>query len=629
MPKSPAKKKSSFFSSLPAEFWTYGLTGISGLFLILSWFGLFKEQAGFDLAWISIIISGTPILKGAVIGLFVNRDIKAGVLISIALIAAVFVGEYFAAGEVAFIMMLGELLEERTVSKAKAGIKDLISVVPPTARVRRDGQEINIPAEKVQVGDMVLVKPGEYIPVDGIVASGQSAVNQAAVTGESMPVDKLPGDEVYIGSLNQLGSLGIKATKVGEDTTLAKVIKLVEEAEKSKAPIIRTADRWAAWMVPAALLTAILVYVFTADIIRAVTILIVFCPCALCLATPTAMMAGIGQAAKTGILVKSGQAMEVSGKITAVIFDKTGTLTKGKPMVTEIKAFNALSEQKLLQLAAIAEKFSEHPLSQAIIKKAYEENLTVPDPDSFKVRLGHGLEANYSGSLILIGNRKLMKQESIPLAHEIEIFITQAEEKGQTALLLAVGGSLAGVITVADPVREESAEAVKRLQEDGIREIWLLTGDNPRTAAAIAAATNITRYVAEQLPEQKGKVVNRLKEQGYQVAMVGDGINDAPALALADIGIAMGATGTDVAVQTADIALMSNDIGKISQLINLSRQTLRTINFNILLSMLINFVAIVLASLGIMGPILGALVHNAGSVLVIANSARLMKWQSA
>jgi heavy metal translocating P-type ATPase len=624
----PVREESRFYARLPEEFWTYILTCISGLFLVFSWFGLFKEQVGFDLAWVSIVISGAPILKGAAIGLFVHRDIKAGVLVSIALIAAVAVGEYFAAGEVAFIMMLGELLEERTVAKAKAGIKELLSVVPPTARVRREGQEFNIPAGTVRVGDLVLVKPGEYIPIDGKVISGQSAVSQAAVTGESMPVDKLPGDEVYIGSLNALGALEIEATKIGEDTTLAKVIKLVEEAENSKAPVIRTADRWATWMVPAALLTAILVYIFTGDMIRAVTILIVFCPCALCLATPTAMMAGIGNAAKNGILVKSGQAMEVSGKINAVIFDKTGTLTEGKPVVTEIKVFNDLHEQELLRLAAIAEKFSEHPLSQAIIKKAGEEKLTVPDPDSFQARLGHGIEAAYHGFSILAGKRKMLEQEAIRISDEAEGFINQAEERGQTAILLAIDRVLAGVIVVADPVKEEAAEAVEKLQENGIREIWLLTGDNPRTAAAIAAKTNIVRYVAEQLPEQKGEVVKKLKEQGCYVAMVGDGINDAPALALADVGIAMGVTGTDVAIQTADVALMSDDIRKITRLVNLSRHTLRTINLNILLSMLINLAAMILAALGMMGPILGALVHNAGSVLVIANSGRLIKWQS-
>lgn len=614
----------SFSIHFPEELRTYILTAISGLFLVFSWFGWFKEQLGFDPAWVTVIISGVPILKGAAIGLITRGDIKAGVLVSMALIAAVAIGEYFAAGEVAFIMMIGELLENRTVTKAKAGIKELLSVVPPTARIRRDGREVQVPIEEVEVGDLVLVKPGEYIPMDGEVVSGQSSVCQAAITGESIPIDKLPGDQVFIGSLNQLGAIEVKATKVGEDTTLAKVVKLVEEAENSKAPVIRTADRWATWMVPMALLIAVLVYVFTGDLIRAVTILIVFCPCALCLATPTAMMAGIGNAAKKGILVKSGAAMELSGKVNAFIFDKTGTLTTGKPEVTEIRSFSHISEREMLLAAASAEKFSEHPLAQAIIRKALYDGLTIPDPDSFQVRLGHGVEALNRGSIILVGNRKLMELEFISLSHEVEEFIQKAEEKGQTSMLVAVDRVLAGVVLVADPVKEESSIAVKSLQANGIREIWMLTGDNPGTAAAIAAKINISNYLAEQLPEHKGDAVKKLKNQGYLVAMVGDGINDAPALALADIGIAMGAAGTDIAVKTADIALMSDDISKIPQLINLSRHVLRTININIMASMLINLVAIALASLGIMGPITGALVHNAGSVLVVANSGRLI-----
>jgi heavy metal translocating P-type ATPase len=616
-------KESRFFPVSTQEYKAYILTAVSGVFLVFSWFGWYKEQLGFDPAWVSIFISGTPIVKGAITGLFTRGDIKAGLLVSIALIAAVAIGEYFAAGEVAFIMMIGELLENRTVAKAKAGVRQLLSVVPPTARVRRDGQETVLPVEKVKVGDLVLVKPGEHIPVDGKVVSGQSAVNQAAVTGEAMPVDKLPGDEVFIGSLNQLGALEIRATKVGADTTLAKVVKLVEEAENSKAPVTRTADRWATWLVPVALLTAIMVFIFTKDVIRAVTILIVFCPCALVLATPTAIMAGIGNAAGKGILVKSGTAMELSGKLAAVIFDKTGTLTRGKPEVTEIKSCSGFSEQDLLFLAAVAEKFSEHPLSRAIISKAQAENLTVMDPETFQARPGFGVKASHRGMEILVGNRKLMDQESVLISGEVEKYVERAEEKGQTAMLVAADGALAGVIVAADPVREESAAAVKILRENGINKILMLTGDNQRTAAAIAGKTGITDYLAGQLPEQKSETVIKLQGQGYRVAMVGDGINDAPALAFADVGIAMGVAGTDVAIQTAGIALMSEDIAKMAQLIKFSRRVLRIINLNILFSLLLNLIAVVLASAGIMGPVMGALVHNAGSVLVVLNSGRL------
>jgi heavy metal translocating P-type ATPase len=609
------------------EYKTYILTAVSGVFLIFSWFGWFRVQLGFDPAWVSIIISGTPILKGAITGLFTRGDIRAGLLVSIALIAAVAIGEYFAAGEVAFIMMIGELLENRTVAKARAGIKQLLSVVPPTARVRQDGQEVRVPVEKIQVGDLVLVKPGEHIPVDGEVVSGESAVNQAAITGESMPVDKSPRDEVFIGSLNQLGALEIRATKVGANTTLARVVKLVEEAENSKAPVIRTADRWASWLVPVALFTAIMVFVFTKDVIRAVTILIVFCPCALVLATPTAMMAAIGNAARKGILVKSGTALELSGKLDAFVLDKTGTLTRGKPEVTTVKSYNTgFPRQDLLLLAAVAEKFSEHPLSQAMILKAQAENLAVMDPEVFQTQPGFGVKASYQGMQILVGNRKLMDQESVWISNEVEQYVEEAEEKGQTAMLVAVDGATAGVIVATDPVREESAAAIKGLRENGIKKILMLTGDNKRTAAAIAAKTGITDYIADQLPQQKGETVQELQGQGYRVAMVGDGINDAPALALADVGIAMGVAGTDVAVQTAGIALMSDSIGNLTQLLRLSRHVLRVINLNILFSLFLNLIAIILASAGIMGPVLGALVHNAGSVLVVINSGRLIKY---
>ncbi|MFZ5643214.1 MAG: heavy metal translocating P-type ATPase [Bacillota bacterium] len=608
------------------EYLTYFLTAISGLFLVFSWFGLLKEQLGFDPAWVSIIISGVPIIKGAMTGLVTQGDIKAGLLVSIALIASVAAGEYFAAGEVAFIMMIGEILENRTVAKAKSGIKELLNVVPSVARVRRNGEELTVDVEDIKVGDLVLVKPGERIPVDGEVVSGRSSVCQAAVTGESMPIDKSYGDNVYVGSLNQLGALEIRATNVGEDTTLAKVVKMVEEAENNKAPVIRTADRWATWMVPSALLIAALVYIVTGNPIRAVTILIVFCPCALCLATPTAIMAGIGNAAKKGILVKSGVAMELSGKIDTVVFDKTGTLTIGKPEVTEIRCFGGIGESDLLKLVATAEKFSEHPLARAISRKALEYGIAVPDPDSFLVLLGHGVKAVAGDIHILVGSRKLMEQESVSILTEAEDFINICEQKGETVLLIAVDSTLIGAISVADPVKEDSAVAVKKLKKIGVREIWMITGDNQKVAASIALKTDINNYIGEQLPDDKGNAIKQLKKKGRHVAMVGDGINDAPALAMADVGIAMGVSGTDIAVQTSDIALMSDEINKIPVLIKLSRKVLHTININILVSMLINLFAIVLASIGIMGPIIGALVHNAGSVLVVFNSSRLIKY---
>lgn len=573
------------------------------------------------------MLSGFPILKLGFMGVFVFRDLKAGVLVSIALIAAVAIGEYFAAGEVAFIMMIGELLEVHTVRRARQAVTKLVSLVPRTARVRRNGGEEEIPVVRVQPGDLVLVKPGERIPVDGRVTSGLSAVDQSAITGESMPVDKRPGDEAFIGTLNQLGALEIEATRVGEDTTLARVVKLVAEAEKKKAPVQRLADKWANWLVPASLITAIIVYLWTKDIVRAVTILVVFCPCALVLATPTAIVAGIGRAAKNGILIKSGAALEAAGRVDAILFDKTGTLTYGRPRVVGLLALSGREEEVLLT-AGVAEKFSEHPVARAILAEVNQRGLTLPDPDGFEVLLGHGVSATSGGKNLLVGNARLFVEKGIEIPGAVQAWLTAAEDRGETALVVAEDEQVRGAIGVADALKEGAAESIKALGRIGLPELAMATGDNARTAAAVAEAAGIKVVFAEQLPGQKSESVKALKEKGRRVAMVGDGINDAPALATADVGIAMGVTGTDVAVEAADIALMSDDLAKVPQLFALGRHVLRVINQNIIASAIINVGAIILAAFGIIGPVAGALVHNAGSVAVVANSARLIRNKS-
>lgn len=611
------------------EYRSIVLTIISGIFLLISWLGLLRDILPFDPALISVAISGTPILLEAGKGLITEFDLKAGVLVSIALIASVVIGEYFAAGEIAVIMMIGEILEDRTVRKARESVKKLIQLTPQVARIRTSEGEKEISAEQVKVGDIILVKPGESIPVDGVIINGHTSINQSIITGESMPVDKTVGDEVFVGTLNQLGAVEIKATKVGEDTSLAKLIRLVKESENKKAPVVRLTDRVATVIVPMAFLASIVTYFLTNDIIRVVTILVVFCPCALVLATPTAIMAGIGNASRKGILIKSGEALEKVGQISTIAFDKTGTITNGKPEVIDIIPVNqGYNEEEVLLLASKAEKFSEHPLGKAVYKAAREKSLDIIDPEEFKIGLGKGVIALIDNKKVLVGNQKLISANMIELTEKQDSIIDSYENQGKTVLIVAVENSVIGLITVADKIKSRSYETVQELKEMGVNEILLLTGDNKNAANSIAKQVGIDKVYAEQLPEDKVHVIEDQLNDNRKVCMIGDGINDAPALAISNVGVSMGALGADVAIETADIALMSDDISKVPELIKLSKKVLGTISVNIVVPILINFAAILLAAFGIIGPVAGALIHNLGSVLVVANSSRLIKYRA-
>jgi len=602
------------------------LTIISAIFLLISWLGLLKGILPFDPALISIVISGTPILLEAAKGLITSFDLKANVLVSIALIASVVIGEYFAAGEIAVIMMIGEILEDHTVRKAQESVKKLIQLAPPVARIRTTDGEKEISIQEVKTNDIILVKPGESIPVDGVIVKGHTSINQSIITGESMPVDKTVSDEVFVGTLNQLGVVEVKATKVGEDTSLAKLIRLVRLAENKKAPGVRITDRVATIIVPMAILASIVTYFLTYDIIRVVTILVVFCPCALVLATPTAIMAGIGNASRKGILIKSGEALEKVGQIDTIAFDKTGTITKGKPEVIDvIPLTQEHGEEEILRWAAAAEKFSEHPIGKAIYTKARERSLDADDPHEFKIELGQGVMALINNKRVLVGNQKLIKRNGIELTQEQSSLIRSHENQGKTVLMVARENSIIGLLTIADKVKDNVPETIHQLK-GMVGEILLLTGDNKDTAGSIARQVGIDEVYYEQLPNDKVKVIEGQLKDNKKVAMVGDGINDAPALAISHVGVSMGALGADVAIETADIALMSDDIGKIPELINLSGKVLGTINVNIVVPILINCTAILLAAFGIIGPVAGALIHNAGSVLVVANSSRLITY---
>jgi len=578
------------------------------------------------LALVALGLAGGPILLGAIRGLL-RRQINVDELVSIAIIASVYLGEYLAAAIVAFIMALGSLLEEFTAERARNAISTLINLSPKTASVRKENGFIEIPIEQVQIGDIVLVKPGEDIPVDGKVIDGQSSVNQASITGESIPVDKFKGNSVFAGTNNLSGTLLIETTKVGSETTLGKIIHLVEQAEENRAPILRLVDRWAKWFTPAVLLIALIVYLLTFELSRTATVLIVACPCALILATPTAIVAAIGNAAKKGIIIKGGRYLEKTAEVDTMIFDKTGTLTLGEPIVSDILSVNGALPGHILRTAAIAEKFSEHPLAKAVLQKAVEQGLDIPEPENFVNVPGRGIQAHFNGTDVLVGNKEFIKERNITIGKQEEKKINNCESSGKTILLVALDNELAGILAVTDALKDKVPKSIQQLRQLGIKQISIFTGDNPQAAASISQNIQADNYIAQMLPDAKLDGVKKLQEEGKKVAIVGDGVNDAPALAMADVGIAMGATGTDAAIEAAQICLMKDDIGKIPELFRLSKKTKRVIYQNIIFfAIIFNAAAIIVSSLGELSPISGALVHNMGSVSVVLNSARLIRF---
>ena len=599
---------------------------ISGASLLLSIFGY--TPFPFDMAWIAIILCGTPIILEAVIGLVTAFDIRADVLVSIALIASVIIGENFAAGEVAFIMQLGALLEDLTVTKARAGIEKLIHLTPRTARRISGTAEEIISAEEVRVGDRLRVLPGESIPVDGVVITGETSVNQAVMTGESLPVDKGPGDEVSSGTVNQFGAFEMQAVKVGEDSSIQRMIRLVQSADAGKAKIVSLADRWATWIVVIALSAAALTWLISGEIIRAVTILVVFCPCALVLATPTAIMAAIGNAAKHGFLVREGDALERLAAVKKITFDKTGTLTYGTPQVTAVVSFlTGLSWSELYAYAASTELNSEHPLGKAVVQSYKEEMKTMPAaPEEFRMLPGRGVQAIVCGHKILAGNSELFLENDIALSDEMKKRAKIFLNRGCTVIWLSVDQKSAGFIALSDTLRQDAADTIDAVKAAGVTPV-LLTGDHENAAGHIARQLHISEIYANCLPEDKLNWIDSYEKQGQPVCMIGDGINDAPALKKARVGIAMGGIGSDIAVDAADIALVNDDIKELPHLLRLAQRMMTTIRLNLTFSMTLNFVAIILAITGILNPVVGALVHNAGSVLVIVNSALLLGWK--
>ncbi|WP_313184105.1 heavy metal translocating P-type ATPase [Lacrimispora sp.] len=623
------KKISDLFAGLT-------MTIISGAFLVLSLILLLTgKEVPLNPAWITILLSGYPLTFLAVTRLVYEKWISSALLISIAMAASIAIGEFFAAGEVAFIMAIGAILEEKTVERSKRGLKQLISLTPMMGRrILTDAsgsREEMVPLEQILPGDILRILPGESIPVDGEITEGNTSIDQSIITGESLPVDKSVGDQVFCGTMNRYGSIEVVTARANEDSSLQKLIRMVQEAENKKAPMQRIADKWATWLVPVALgisvaafgITWALGYEITEALNRAVTVLVVFCPCALALATPTSIMAAIGQATKHGVIIKSGEALENMGKVDCIAFDKTGTLTRGNLVVADVVPLKEeVGEEQLLSLTASAEAYSEHPLAKAIVSYAKELQMTIEPADDFQMLPGKGISATISGQTLLCGTVSFLKEKQILMDELVFIKLEEFRAQGKAMILVAKERSLIGAITLSDTLRDTAHGVVKELHGMNTQ-VVLLTGDHIQAAGYFAEKTGITTVKAGLLPEDKVNNIAELKKQGKKVCMIGDGVNDAPALKLADVGVAMGSMGSDIAIEAADIALTGDDISMIPYLKRLSDSTVHTIKFNITVSMAINFTAILLSVTGVLNPVTGALVHNAGSVLVVLNAALL------
>ena len=612
------------------------MTILAGLFLLLDGIPHLIEEFGgqrpfqnifpFEPSWITVIICGFPLVYLSIRRIIYNKGISkisSALLISMAMFAAIAIGDIFAAGEVAFIMALGALLEEATTERAKKGLKKLISLAPVKGRKIQANKEIMIPVESIQSGDYLRILPGETIPVDGRIINGETTVDQSIMTGESIPVDKTIDDDVFGGTINCFGAIDIIATKVGEDSSIQKMIQLIRNAEQKQAPIQRIADTVASRLVPIALLIACIGYVVTGNIIVGVTVLVVFCPCALVLATPTAVMAAIGQATKHGVIIKSGEILETMGKVDTMAFDKTGTLTRGQLSVQSILAVDTdYSEIDILQLAASVEAKSEHPIGKAIVSHAIEQDLEILDTTSFTMSVGKGIIAVIKGRELYCGNERFLEEHNIIVSEPIQQAINVYRSEGKVSIIIADKEHIIGIITLSDTMRNDAINMISAISSLDMTTV-LLTGDSEEAATYIGKKSGVSEIHAELLPGEKVSIIESLQGKHHKVCMVGDGINDAPAMKTADVSIAMGTIGSDIAIETADIALMSDDLSKIPYIKRLSDATIKTIKFSIALSMAINCIAIILSLLEVLTPTTGALVHNVGSCLVVLIAARL------
>jgi heavy metal translocating P-type ATPase len=575
------------------------------------------------LALAAVLLGGTPRFIAGFKDIFCRR-ITVNVFVLVALAATVAIGEFRPAAVIVIIMSVVGSLESYALDKTRRSIRDLLDLAPQTATVRRNGEEVAVPVAELQVGDPVVVRPGERIPVDGTVVAGASSVNQSPITGESMPVEKLPGSTVFSGTLNESGRLEIKTEKVGEGTTLARIVHLVQEAQGARAPIQNLADRFTTWFLPTVLVLAVLAFFVTGDVKAAVSVLLVACPCAFAIATPTAVTAGISNMAKRGILIKGGMFLELGHKLDHLLVDKTGTFTFGRPKVMEIVTFNGRTPDDILQIACIAEKYSEHPLGRAILAAGKEKGLSIPEPDHFNSTAAMGVEAAWMNSRIRVGKPTYLRDAGLNITPRMDEHVAHQSEQGRTAVLVAQNDEPLGLLAIADEIRPEIPGAIRALKSMGVKRITMVTGDHPKVAAAVARAIGVDDFQSELLPEQKQAFVEQCQSQGQKVAMIGDGVNDAPALALADVGIAMGAAGTDVAIETADVTLMNDDISGVADFMWMSSKVLRRIKLNIFFSMIYNVIGLGLSVVGLMTPIVAVIFQEAGCVTVVISSTLLL-----
>ncbi|MCP5515069.1 MAG: cation-translocating P-type ATPase [Spirochaetales bacterium] len=567
------------------------------------------------------LVAGIPIFRKAISALR-YKIVGIDALVSIAVIGAVIIGEYWEAAAVTFLFILGDYLESRTIEKTRSSIKALLDQAPVKTRVRRGDNEIELDPYDVIQGDTVIVRPGEKISVDGTITEGSGFIDQSAITGESLPVSRGINEKVFSGTIIESGYLIIKAEKVGEDTTFARILELVEEAQDKKAKTQKFLEKFSRFYTPGIILLSLALYLFTKDVVLALTLLVIACPGALVISAPVSIVTGIGNGSRNGIIIKGGEIMEKTGTIKVVAFDKTGTLTYGKPRVTDVHSFG-ITEDEVLRIAAAGESYSEHPLAKAIIQKADQiPGIVKTIPENSEILTGKGLAFKFEGKTYLLGNRKLLSENSISFEQK-EKYIISEEEKGHTLVLLSDSEKIIGILTIADTVREEASKAVADLKSLGIRKIVMLTGDNERAASAISQELGLDNYYAELLPVDKVKVIKELQQKYGRTAMIGDGINDAPALAASDLGIAMGAAGSDAAIETADVVLMSSELNKLSYTLGLGRRTVGNMRQNIYFAL---FVAAFLLAGVLIKSIdlsIGMLVHEFSVLLVILNALRL------
>jgi len=574
---------------------------------------------------VATLVGGFPRFREAVEGIRSKR-ITADLLMTVGIVAALSIREFSAALLIVFFMSIAHFVEGYTVRKSHQAIDELIKLVPKTARVRKGDKEVEISVDELKVGDLVLVRPGERIPADGAILRGRSSVDQSPITGESIPTEKNAGDIVFAGTINQLGMLEVDVTRVGQDATLGRIIAMVEEAEASKAPIQKFADRYSSYYLPILLIASLVTFVVTGIPTYAIAVLVVSCPCAVALATPLAVVASVGSSAKKGILIKGGLFLERLAKVDTVIVDKTGTLTLGRPRVTDTVTLAEINETELIRLAASAERYSEHPLASALLDEAESRNLQLEAAEGFEAHPGMGVTCKIRGSNVTVGNMELLDSEGVDFRQNDAMQrLRRFEKEGKTVLLVALDTKLMGIVAVADVIRSGVSDSLRELKRMGIKEVILLTGDNERVAAATAESLGISRFKANVMPEDKVREVLSLQRQGRTVAMIGDGVNDAPALAQADVGIAMGAGGSDVALEAAPLVLMRDEWAQIPVVVKTARQTLRTIKQNVVFGILFNMVGVVLASVGILPPILAAAAQSLPDVAVFLNSSRLLR----